>query len=187
MDSLSDGVGVVDASGAFILHNPAARTLLGVHEDVDDPEQWQSHYGLYLPDGVTPFPTQDLPLVQAMSGQARSHVEMVVQQADTGRHIPISVSARPLDPKAGLPGAVAVFHDLSAIKDIQRELAEHAAQLENANRRLETTNTELLAANLELQAFSYTVSQDLRGPLRAINGFRSLLTRELPDPPSRTS
>ncbi|GLY15866.1 hypothetical protein Kisp01_28810 [Kineosporia sp. NBRC 101677] len=128
LDSIADGVGVVDRQGRFLLHNRAARDLLGVSGDSNDPQQWQKHYGIYRPDGVTPFPTEELPLVRALAGERTDLVDMLIRNSGHPEGVLISVSGRPLTGASGVEGggAVAVFHDVTERRRLEAEVrAEH--------------------------------------------------------------
>jgi PAS domain S-box-containing protein len=65
--------------------------------------------------------------------------------------------------------------DITSRKLIELENARLYAELEN---RVRSRTRELEQSNRELEAFSYSVSHDLRAPLRAISGFGALLREE---------
>jgi light-regulated signal transduction histidine kinase (bacteriophytochrome) len=62
--------------------------------------------------------------------------------------------------------------------ELEKRVEERTAELETAMRKLAVTNRELERANRELEAFSYSVSHDLRAPLRAVTAFSSVVLKD---------
>lgn len=70
---------------------------------------------------------------------------------------------------------VAIRADITERKEAEEALQLMSEQLEE---RVQLRNRQLETANRDLEAFSYTVSHDLRAPLRAINGFARILEED---------
>jgi PAS domain S-box-containing protein len=130
LDSMSEGLVVADVEGKFIIWNPAADKLLGLRAANIDIQEWSRHYGLYLPDTVTPFPSDQLPLARAIQGEASTAV-MFVRNPEFAEGIFLEAYASPLKDNGGiLTGGVGAFRDVTESRRAEATLREYERVVE---------------------------------------------------------
>jgi PAS domain S-box-containing protein len=82
------------------------------------------------------------------------------------------------DDHGSVDRVVILTEDITERKEAEEEIRKLNKELEQ---RVLDRTAELEASNKELEAFSYSVSHDLRAPLRAINGFSTILKENYAD------
>jgi PAS domain-containing protein len=69
LDSMVEGLVAADEQGKFILWNPAAGKIMGLGPTNLPSREWSAHYGLFLPDTVTPIQPGESPLERTLRGE----------------------------------------------------------------------------------------------------------------------
>ena len=136
-DSISDGVIVADEKGDLTFNQSAERIIGGRVDTVF--KQRTEEYSIFYPDKVTPVPTEELPLVRALRGEATDEMEMFIRTAAKPEGVYISSNGRPIaSPGTTARGGVVVFRDVT-----ERVRAEEALAQAFAQGRLEVMDTIL--------------------------------------------
>jgi PAS domain S-box-containing protein len=126
----------------------------------------------------TQFP-EPLPRIQERLRRDNSwEGELIHRQKDGSEVVVSSQWALFRDAQGNPLQVVETNTDITARKIAERELSDLNLKLEQ---RVEERTSDLLASNKELEAFTYSVSHDLRAPLRHIVGFSKMLDESCGD------
>ncbi len=120
INSLADGVVVADREGRFLFFNPTAQSILGIGSIDASADRWSDIYGCYRSDGITRYPSRELPLARALAGESVPETEIFIRNAERPDGVWILVNARPLWNENGvLQGGVVVICDITKRKEVE--------------------------------------------------------------------
>lgn len=161
IESAPNGVLLANQKGRIVLVNPQMEKLFGYSRE----ELMGEPVEMLMPERYRSGHVADrLGFTRQPSPRSMGRgVELYGRRKD-GSEFPLEISLGPIESEEGLQVA-AIISDITERKQAEEAIAQRSE--------------ELAAANRELESFSYSVSHDLRAPLRHIDGFTNILMEEL--------
>ena len=169
VESSDDAIVAKNLEGVITAWNPAAEAIFGYRAD----EAIDRSIMLIVPPDRKA--EEEGVLARMRRGERTDHFDTVRQTKD-GRRIDVSVTVSPIRGVDGrVVGASTIARDVSERKRAEAEVKHLYETLEE---RVRERTQQLAEINAELDAFGYTVSHDLRAPLRAMGGFATALLED---------
>ncbi len=172
VENAADIIYRTDGEGRFIYVNPVSLRIFGYSES----QFMGKHYlELFHPDFRNK--ARQFYATQFFNGHFTSYLEFPAVDS-TGKQFWLGQNVQPLMEDGQIIGFQAVARDITDRVHAEEEVRKLNAELEQ---RVAERTVQLENANRELEAFSYSVSHDLRAPLLTINGFSHFLAEHLGD------
>ncbi|HLP26850.1 MAG TPA: PAS domain S-box protein [Acidobacteriota bacterium] len=166
VNSSGDAILSKSLDGIITSWNPGAERMFGYTAS----EAVGQHVSILFPPDR--FDEEPGILEHIRRGELVDHYETVRRRKD-GALLDISLTVSPIFDSGGrIVGASKIARNITDLKTAERKLAEYAADLETKVR--ERTN-RLEESVAELESFSYSLSHDMRAPVRAIQSLTEIV------------
>jgi hypothetical protein len=174
MENMSEGLLVCDFAGNLVYSNPAAikmHDLTGLEQVGSNLRNFREIYELANLEGEV-LPYEKWPLNRILGGEHLHDVELRVRRVDIDWMRIFSYSGAVSRYADGKELAFLTMKDITDRKYAEEALRDAKINLES---KVEQRTAQLLAKSKELENFCYSVSHDLKAPLRGIDGYSRLL------------
>lgn len=172
LNSALDAVVTIDHTGSIVEFNPAAEKMFGhKQEDVLGRNMGE----VIVPPELRERHQQSLErCVQTGESNILGRlIEIKAMRAD-GSQFPVELTINRVE-QGPRPLFTGFIRDITERQEAEQEIRQLNTSLE---KRVNERTAELQATNKELESFCYSVSHDLRAPLRAIDGFSQALEED---------
>jgi PAS domain S-box-containing protein len=183
LNGMSEGVIVCDQSAKLLLVNPAGLRLHPALRGREQPLDWGSvpqEFGLFLPDRLTPYPADELPLARVLRGEAVDGLEIFVRAPHVPDGVWTTVTGRPLqDGKGRLAGGVVVIRETTALKFAQGALlAGQEAEGKRIARELhDSVSQDLCSLILDMAQLQMELPASLESVCERLNSQKEKLIK----------
>lgn len=176
VESSEDAIISKDLNGIVQSWNPGAERIFGYKPD----EIIGKSITLLIPQGMENEEPEIISRIR--QGKRVDHYETVRRRKD-GKLVHISLSISPVKDSSGtVVGAAKIARDITSRKEAEEIIAKAKAEMTALNATLEQRVIERTAslnqAVAQMQEFSYSVSHDLRGPVRAMQGYATAILED---------
>lgn len=167
VDALPDQIFIKRQDGAFLLNNQAFAANLGL----SGPEALlgKTDFEFFPREMAELYRADDLAVFKTGNPVINREEPITLTGGKTIIALTTKIPLR--GPEGNVDRLVGISHDITERKNFE----DHIQAL---NQSLEHRSEQVEAVNKELEAFSYTISHDLRAPLRAIRGFSKIVLEE---------
>lgn len=168
VENVNEGIILINQKGEHIYRNPAVERIAGY---TFDELKGRTVFDFVHPD-ETESAKQVFEEVLNETGKSIERQYRILTKA--GSYIWIDCTCKNMLHDKDVAAVIINYRDITKRKNAEMEIQRLTETLE---KRVNERTAELEFANNELEAFSYSVSHDLRSPLRSICGYAALIER----------